>query len=246
MANRINRKIIWIGAAVLIIALCFGCCAVYLSDYYRADLEAIEAFAVGREVEKAEVADGLIAFGDPHAEIGLIFYPGGKVEYTAYEPLMRSIAANGVLCILVRMPFNLAVLDVNRADAARAQFPEVESWYIGGHSLGGSMAASYLGSHAGELRGLVLLGAYSTADLSGGSAKVLSVYGSADGVMNREKYEQYRDNLPSATTEILIDGGCHAYFGMYGEQEGDGAPSLSAEEQIAISAGYISDFILRR
>ncbi len=78
---------------------------------------------------------------------GLIFYPGGKVEYTAYQPLMAACAERDILCVLVEMPFNLAVFDINAADGIQEQYPEVGHWYIGGHSLGGSMAASYLSKH---------------------------------------------------------------------------------------------------
>ena len=42
----------------------------------------------------------------------------------------------------------------------------IEAWYMGGHSLGGSMAASYLEQHSSEYDGLILLASYSTADLS--------------------------------------------------------------------------------
>ena len=133
------------------------------------------------------------------------------------------------------------MLDVNAADGITEQFPEIESWYIGGHSLGGSMAASYLAKHGDEFDGLVLLGSYSTADLT--SSKVLSIYGENDGVMNREKYEKYKSNLPADFTEKVIKGGNHAYFGIYGEQEGDGKADISAMEQIIITTDTISDFI---
>ena len=57
------------------------------------------------------------------------------------------------------------------------------------------------------------------------------IYVSEDGVLNREKYEADRANLPQDTTETVIDGGCHAGFGSYGAQKGDGTPAISAEEQ---------------
>ena len=169
----------------------------------------------------------------------MIFYPGGKVEYTAYVPLMQACAEKGILCVLVEMPFNLAVLDVNAADGIQREYPEIEDWYIGGHSLGGSMAASYLARHTEDYEGLILLGSYSTADLSDTDLDVLSVFGSEDQVMNREKYDENKSNLPTAFTETVIDGGCHAYFGMYGAQEGDGTPTITNEEQIRITVENI-------
>ena len=139
------------------------------------------------------------------------------------------------MCVLLKMPFNLAVLDVNAADGIQKEYPEIEDWYIGGHSLGGSMAASYLADHEKDYEGLVLLGSYSTADLSNTDLAVLSVFGSEDQVMNREKYDENKANLPSGFTETVIEGGCHAYFGMYGVQEGDGTPTITNEEQIRLT-----------
>ena len=86
-------------------------------------------------------------------------------------------------------------------------------------------------AQAHRLDGLVLLAAYSTADLTDSGLRVYSTYGSEDGVLNREKYEADRTNLPQDTTETVIDGGCHAGFGSYGAQKGDGTPTISAEEQ---------------
>jgi len=170
---------------------------------------------------------------------GFIFYPGGKVEYTAYIPLLQALSEHGVTCVLVEMPFHLAVLDINAADGIQKEYPEIEDWYIGGHSLGGSMAASYVASHTEDFAGLVLLGAYSTADLSESNLAVLSVYGSEDKVMNRENYENNKTNLPAGFTEVVLGGGCHANFGMYGAQDGDGTPSITNEEQIALTADAI-------
>ena len=84
-----------------------------------------------------------------------------------------------------------------------------------------------------------MLGSYSTADLSETNLDVLSVYGSKDMVMNHEKYDENKVNLPSDFSEVVIEGGCHAYFGMYGAQEGDGEPTISNEEQILITAKQI-------
>ena len=241
-----NKKIfIVLLSFIIVILLIVGGCAVYISDYYRAELPAIEAFSAGKDVDITAVSDGVLAYGSAESKVGFIFYPGGKVEYNAYESLMIELASKGILCILLEMPFNLAVLDMDAADGISDLYPEVKSWYIGGHSLGGSMAASYAAKNADDFDGLILLGSYSTADISETALYALSIYGSEDNVMNREKYEKYKNNLPEDMTEIVIDGGCHAYFGMYGEQEGDGEPTLTAEEQIRESAIHIFDFILK-
>lgn len=244
--KRVNHKkfLAWSVSILLVLALTVGGCAMYVLDDYRADLDAIEAFSAGSQVTRTAIPGVGHAYGESDARAGFIFYPGGKVEYAAYEPLMREVASRGVLCVLVEMPLNLAVLDMNAADGICERYPGIEHWYIGGHSLGGSMAAYYVEKHGEAFDGIVFLGSYSSADLSELSVAALSVFGSEDRVMNREKYDKYKSNLPAGFTEIEMEGGCHAYFGMYSEQDGDGVPTLSAEEQIRVSAEHISKFIL--
>lgn len=217
---------------------------VYLSDYYHASEAAmaeLEQASTGVEIIREE---DRIVFLPEEPAAGMIFYPGGKVAYEAYAPLLESCAENGVLSVVLQMPGNLAVLDQNAADGIQDEYPQIKSWYLAGHSLGGTIAALYLGDHADEYDGLVLLASYSTADLSGTDLKALSIYGSADGVMNREKYEQCRSMLPPSLKEVIIEGGCHAYFGSYGEQDGDGTPTISAEEQQRQTVQAITAFIL--
>lgn len=220
-------------------AIIFVACAIYLGDYYRADETAIQAFESMNNVSFHTLDNGTVVFEPEDATAGLIFYPGGKVENDAYKPLMAACAEQGILCVLIEMPFNLAVFDINAADGIQEQYPEIESWYIGGHSLGGSMAASYLEKNFEDYEGLILLGSYSTADLSQTELDVLTVYGSEDGVLNREKYNTNKSNLPSHHVEVVLEGGCHAYFGMYGEQDGDGKATVSNEEQIRLTAAEI-------
>ena len=236
-------------AAKLIALLCVAILslvlisAVYLGDYYRADMDSIQAFAPEIRLEPYRTDNGSFVFEPEDADAGFIFYPGGKVEHTAYLPLMEKLASEGILCVLVEMPFRLAVLDLDAAAGIPEQYPRIKHWYIGGHSLGGSMAASYIAECPEAFEGLILLGSYSTADLSAADLTALSIYSSEDRIMNREKYQQSKDNLPEDLTEIVIDGGCHAYFGMYGPQDGDGTPAITNEEQILLTAQAILDTI---
>ena len=180
------------------------------------------------------------------ATTGFIFYPGGKVDHNAYQPLMAALARRGILCVLVEMPFRLAVLDINAADGIQEQFPQIENWYIGGHSLGGSMAASYISDHADEFDGLILLAAYSTSDLSNKDLNVISIYGSKDTVLNLEKYKENLSNLPDDFSELIIEGGNHAQFGMYGKQDGDGTPTISNSQQITQTADHILNNVTKK
>ncbi len=238
---RKKKLFITLASVLAAVLLLTAACGLYVGDYYRADGDALAAFVPQNAVTVCETADGSVTVkpADGPIKAGFIFYPGGKVEHTAYLPLMETLASEGMICVLVEMPFRLAVLDMNAADGIPAQYPDVETWYIGGHSLGGSMAASYLADHGEDFAGLILLGAYSTADLSQTDLAVLSVYGSEDGVMNREKYAANKPNLPEGFTETVIQGGNHAYFGMYGEQDGDGTASITSAGQIAQTAEAI-------
>lgn len=214
----------------------------YVSDYYRADEVAVAAMAYQADDVQIEQDGNVTWFIPQEPTAGLIFYPGGKVEHTAYAPLLRACAGKGLLCALVRMPGNLAVLDANAADRLQEKHPEVTTWYMVGHSLGGAMAANYVAAHSEDFNGLILLAAYSTKDLTQTPLRVLSIYGSKDGVMNRKAYEKNWTNLPADTTEVILEGGCHAQFGSYGSQDGDGIPTISGEEQIKQTAEAIVAF----
>ena len=216
---------------------------IYVSDYYHADQTALAVLE--HPTVELHTESNRLVFLPEDPEAGLIFYPGGKVEYTAYAPLMQKLAEKGVLCVLVKMPLNLAVLNGDAADGIPEEFPEVDVWAVGGHSLGGVMAADYLAGHDG-FDGLVLLASYASKDLSDSGLGVLSVRGSEDGVMNVGDYEKNRANLPPDTGELVIEGGCHAGFGMYGEQRGDGMPTISTEEQIRLAADAILSLMRER
>ena len=228
-----------VAAVLLVLGIAFGA---YVGDYYYADASAQAALDSSAQVAVTQ-QENRWTFAPETPTAGLIFYPGGKVEPTAYAPLLHKLAERGVLCVLVKMPCNLAVLDKNAADGIAAQYPQIGSWYIGGHSLGGAMAASYAADHTDTLDGLVLLAAYSTADLHDAGLRVFTAYGSEDGVLNREKYTADRQNLPDDTTEFIIDGGCHAGFGAYGAQAGDGTPTITGEEQTDLTADAVAAWI---
>ncbi|MBQ2552639.1 MAG: alpha/beta hydrolase [Treponema sp.] len=176
------------------------------------------------------------------SENALIFYPGGSVDYASYLPLLVKCAKNGVKCFLPQMPYDLAILEISAADRLRSDYPEIKNWYIGGHSLGGAMAASYVASHAQSFKGLVLLAAYSTKDLKSSGLKVLSLYGSKDGVLKMDNYGKCLSNLPSGYEEHVIEGGNHGQFGSYGFQKGDNEAGISAYAQQTAAADFIGEF----
>ncbi len=214
------------------------------SSAYRADSHGIKALESTKYVMVEENTD-YIAF-EPQGVFynkGIIFYPGGSVEAESYAPLMHALSEEGYLCIIVKMPLKLAVLDVNKADEVRKDYPNIADWYMAGHSLGGAMAATYAHENADGIKGLIFLAAYSTEDLKEDDLEVLSVFGSADEVLNKERYEEYRVNLPDDYREVIIEGGNHAGFGSYGEQRGDGVATCDGEAQQTATVEAICEFL---
>lgn len=177
----------------------------------------------------------------------VIFYPGGKVEEKAYAPLCDKLNQAGFSVFLVKMPFNLAVFDKDRASNIIKEYNEkFDNWYLVGHSLGGAMAASYLAEKdINYFSGLVFLASYPSEDIyfDSDNIKALSILVSEDEVMNKDKFTETKDNLPSDTIFHTIRGGNHAGFGNYGPQKGDGESSISREKQWEITADLIIDFI---
>ncbi len=156
-------------------------------------------------------------------DTGLIFYPGAKVEGTAYLPLLDQLRQTGLTCVLVEMPFHLAIFDADAAEDVMEQFPDIQHWYIAGHSLGGAMASQFAADHPDEIDGLILLGAYLYGDYS--PEDTLTVYGSLN--------QSVEDEIDYTENVVEIQGGNHAQFGNYGPQKGDAPATISAEEQQA-------------
>lgn len=166
---------------------------------------------------------------------GLIIYPGGHVDYRAYAPTARQIAAQGYMVVIVKMPLALAVLDPNAAQEVIAAHPEIQNWVVGGHSLGGAMAANFARNNPDSVDGLVLWASYpaSSDDLSTSMLKVVSIYGTLDGLATGDQIGSSRALLPGSTTWVAIEGGNHAQFGWYGNQVGDLQATISRLDQQA-------------
>lgn len=239
-----NNFIRIIPVILVLILVLIVWCYTYLTDYYKADIKSINAFMDINNVNKKMLEDNTIIYGDENNSVGVIFYPGAKVEYTSYKPLMEELASKGVTTVLIEMPFNLSIFDINAADRVKSQLPKIKTWYIAGHSLGGSMAANHVCSNIDEYEGLILIASYSTCDLSKEDIKVMTIYGSEDKILSLNKYNDSKSNLPKTFNEVVIEGGNHAQFGMYGLQEGDGVATINNTEQISITANEIFYFII--
>jgi hypothetical protein len=167
------------------------------------------------------------------SDVGFIIYPGGRVDYRSYSPMAHAIAAKGYLVIIVQMPLNLAVLGINSAQSVIDSNPEIKTWAIGGHSLGGSMAAQFISSNPPKVKGLVLWAAYpaSGIDLSKLGISTVTVHGTNDGLVTSSQINESLKQLPLGTMRTEIVGGNHAQFGWYGPQQGDNEAQITRVEQ---------------
>ncbi len=161
---------------------------------------------------------------------GFVFYPGGRVDYRAYSVPLRRIAEQGYLVILLPVRLNLAFFDIDAADRAISDFPQIQHWAVGGHSLGGVASALYANKHA-NLDGIVFWASYPADDtLKNTEMKILSVYGTQD-MGGMDVFDASRANLPTHTEFVVIDGGNHAQFGDYGFQPGDNEATITRADQ---------------
>ena len=214
--------------AAMLIALSAGF-LIYTGIYHHADALAIAAMESDEQVAVSRTSYGWY-FDGPSEDHALVFYPGGKVEETAYAPFLHALAARGMDVCLVKMPFRLAVFGMNSAESVIKQY-DYSHWYIGGHSLGGAVAAIYAANHGGTLDSLILCAAFPTKALPA-DLKVISLYGSEDHVIDLSQVEKGRSFVFSdCYVEHVIQGGNHAQFGNYGAQRGDGQASLSVQDQ---------------
>lgn len=233
----VKKKKCWpkrllLGTLLLLVLLTSGFFW-YVSDYYRAEDLAVSVLSQGDNIVQQD--NLTILSPSTPSDTALIFYPGAKVEAIAYLPLLDQIRRTGVTCILVDMPFRMAIFDSDAAQDVMEQFPDVEHWYLAGHSMGGAMASQFASQHPQQVDGLILLGAYLYGDYP--VEQTLTVYGSLN--------QSVEDKLDYTENVVEIQGGNHAQFGNYGPQKGDPPATISSQEQQSQTVTAIQDFLER-
>ena len=232
-----KKKILVIGIIVFLIIF-FGGFFVYSQFYFHAEKTATDYLNGTDEVNVSKVSNGLFLDGSGN-DSAIIFYPGAKVEYTSYLPLLTDLASRGIDCYLVEMPFNLAFFGRNSADAI-IENSSYNHYFMAGHSLGGAMAGGYVNGTDKNITGLIYLSAHIPNEIR---VPVLSIRGTNDGVINLTGYKEAISMVKANFTEVVIDGGNHAQFAYYGKQPGDGNATISAKSQQNQTADAIIKFI---
>lgn len=232
--KRIKSKTIAIYSILSVILVLSISWTSYVMDYYKADDVSNQLLD---DKTNIIIKDNLTFFspvdGGVNLDTVIIFYPGGKVEHKAYVPLLYKLSELGVSSVLIDMPYNLAVFNINAADSLYEYFPNTKNFYIAGHSLGGAMSSIYADKNSNKLKGMILLGAYPVNEPK---INTLAIYGSLEDGWDKSKLT---DNI----IKEEITGGNHAQFGNYGIQKGDAVATISREEQQDITISSIIDFI---
>lgn len=234
--QKVKHKKLWIAVGIILLAaiMISGGFFWYVSDYYRADEEALEVLK--QDVDIIE-QDHLTILSPPEpSDTAIIFYPGAKVEAEAYLPLLDQIRQTGITCILVHMPFHMAIFDSDAAESIMPLFPDIRHWYMAGHSMGGAMASKFASDHEDEIEGLILLGAYIYGDYP--LENTLTIYGTLDGLA--------AEDIDYTINTVPIEGGNHAQFGDYGPQKGDLPATISPQEQQSQTVTAVAEFIKPR
>ncbi len=204
---------------------------IWAADFYHADEVAL---SVLEQSNVADVENTYVVTPQNPSDSLFIFYPGAKVEPSAYLPLMDKIAnETGMTCVIVKMPLNFAFFDINAAGSIIARYPEAKTVYMAGHSLGGSMASDFASNNENIVDGVIVMGSFVYGDFPQENA--LTIYGSLDS--------GYQEHLENAVNGVLIEGGNHAQYGNYGQQSGDSKATISSDEQQNLTAQAIADFV---
>jgi hypothetical protein len=240
LKKKLAKGMIGIGSAVLItVILTWN----YLRPYAPAD-NAQSALLSGDGIV-VEQNENWISFEPPVVTgAAVIFYPGRLIEAEAYSPLAKKLATAGHPVYIAHMPFNLAVTKIDAAEEIIRVHPK-QSFVLGGHSLGGVMAARYAAEHSDQLEGVFFLASYpdEKGSLKGTTLAVLSVLGTEDQVIDRDSYREGRSFLPDNTIYYSLEGGNFAQYGSYGTQKGDGKARISEEEQQSLTVRVMLDWL---
>jgi hypothetical protein len=231
--HRFPKWLLAVLGVVTVAALLWG---LQWATYARPPLpDAIEALQSDELVQVTDEPWLTFAPGGSLPTTGFVFYPGGRVDPRAYAPLMREIASSGYLAVVPKMPINMAVFNPNIADQIVAHHPEIEQWAIGGHSVGGAMAAQYTSRHPEVIAGLAIWASYppNSADLSDLELPVVSIYGSRELRVNDTSVGERKHLLPEMTRYVRIEGGDHHQFGSYETNPADHLATISRASQHA-------------
>jgi len=175
---------------------------------------------------------------------GLVFLPATRVDARGYANLLRPLSEAGYLVAILKDPLGLSLLQPGHAQTVLDVHPEIANWAVGGHAAGAITAADFA-DHSTRVAALVLYAAAPDRRLQRTQLRVLSVSGSADALTTPESVAAARANLPLGTQHVVIEGAVHSFFGDYGDQPGDGPPTVTREQAQEQTRAATAAFLAR-
>ena len=241
--RRGRRVLVWVLASLgaLIVVAVVGFLLWANIGVMAAEPDALAAVRADQDVTVTDAGGAWVlapASGD--ADTGLVFIPGAKVDPLAYAATLVGVVEDGATAVITKPTLNLAFFDFRPLSDFTDLAPEVDDWFVGGHSLGGVRACQL----AEGTDGLVLFGSYCANDLSQSRLAALSISASEDGLSTPEKIDSSAHLLPADTIFVVIEGGNHAGFGAYGPQAGDGQATIPDADIRAQITEVLSTFLL--
>ncbi|MGL4589216.1 MAG: alpha/beta fold hydrolase [Mycoplasmatales bacterium] len=188
---------------------------------------------------KADETADYLTFNN-NSTTGFIFYPGAKVDVKAYSYLQNIKDTN---VYIAKFPFEIAFFNLNVAQTIIEEHPEIDKWYIGGHSLGGVGANYFAQNNPNLISGVATLASYPTEKITNSKQTFLALFATNDGLVT--DYKEKEQLLPASSTQtkiVEINGGNHAQFGDYGIQKNDQIATIDKEKQHEIILKELSDF----
>jgi pimeloyl-ACP methyl ester carboxylesterase len=209
----------------------------------NADDSVLAALQSDDEVTVTQGSDIALLATDTNPETGIIFYPGGRCDPRAYAPMLRPLAAAGYLIVIPHMPLRLAVLDTNRAGKIMGAYPGITNWVVGGHSMGGAMAAAYVYKHPATVGGLFFMASYPSKihAMPDAHIPIAMLYGIDDVITRKTEFEASYERLPKHTEFVAIEGGDHYQFGSFGNVEI--TATIPRDEQQAQTVRAMQNFL---
>ena len=241
-----NKKIwrwIKIGLGIILAAALIG--GVIWATYTRPPLPDSLAALESDELVDVSLEPWIIFDPAGDETVGLIYYPGGRVDPRGYSPLLREISEQGYMVVVPSMPINMAIFNTDAADEIIAYFPVVENWVIAGHSVGGAAAAIYANNNPEDIAGLVIWASFppNNSELASTNLPVTLIYGELDEGSNLPVLEDRKSLLPQDTVYVEIPGGDHHQFGSYLVQEDKDRSTISKAEQHKIIVDATLDLL---
>ncbi len=245
LRRRTRRRGAWrlVGRITLLVLGVAGVALIAWLRPHTAVEPALAAMISDSDVVVTETATSIVIAPAGDGETtGVFFQPGALVDARAYAAVLRPLADDGRTVVIAKQPLGIAFLALGAFDAAREAHPGVTGWVLGGHSLGGTVAAMQADGADDDATspavGLLFFASYPAGDISSSlTIPVESISGTRDGLATPAKVDASRPNLPLDSVFTIIDGACHAQFGDYGPQAGDNTPTISNDD----ARGQISD-----